>query len=132
VNVRSGVVAAHEAAVSMPAERDILDTAEVFGLLSDPGRLRLLVVLSAGEANVGTLSVLSGLSESATSHALRLLRAHEVVHVRRAGRLAFYRLADSHVGDLLSIALAHAQHSDVRHDEPGDLRHGEPDLASQP
>jgi hypothetical protein len=37
------------------------------------------------------------------------------VHVRRTGRLAFYRLADSHVGDLLSIALAHAQHSDHGH-----------------
>lgn len=106
----------------MPAETEILDTAEVFGLLSDPGRLRLLVILGSGEANVGTLSALSGLSESATSHALRLLRAREVVHVRRTGRLAFYRLADSHVGDLLRIALAHARHSDTRH---SDTRHSD-------
>lgn len=115
----------------MPVQREILDAAEVFGLLSDPGRLRLLVILGAGEANVGTLSALSGLSESATSHALRLLRAHEVVHVRRAGRLAFYRLADSHVGDLLSIALAHAQHSDRRHSELGQSELGHRDLRDQ-
>ena len=85
--------------------------AGVFGLLADPGRLRILLVLRSGEANVGELSARCGLSESATSHALRLLRAHRVVRARRAGRLAFYSLADAHVRDLLDIAVAHAEHA---------------------
>lgn len=104
-------------ALVMPSDVDIVDTADVFGLLADPGRLRILVVLRAGEANVGELSARAGLSESATSHALRLLRAHQVVQVRRDGRMAFYRLADSHVGDLLETALTHIGHSDLAHPE---------------
>jgi len=83
----------------------------VFGLLADPGRLRILLLLRSAEANVGELAEQCGLSESATSHALRLLRAHGVVRVRRSGRLAFYSLADRHVQDLLDIAVAHAAHA---------------------
>ena len=86
--------------------------AGVFGLLADHGRLRILLLLRSAEANVGELAAYCGLSESATSHALRLLRSHGVVRVRRSGRLAFYSLADQHVRDLLDIALAHAEHAE--------------------
>jgi DNA-binding transcriptional ArsR family regulator len=99
------------------SERELIDAAEVFGLLSDPGRLRLLVMLRQGEANVGELALGTGATESATSHALRLLRAHQVVRVRRTGRMAFYSLADEHVGALVDIALAHAEHSELTHPE---------------
>jgi DNA-binding transcriptional ArsR family regulator len=116
VNRRSDVADVAELDV-VTTDGDIADAADVFGLLSDPGRLRLLIVLRAGEANVGQLAALSGLSESATSHALRLLRAHEVVRVRRLGRMAYYQLADAHVADLLDIALAHAEHSELTHPE---------------
>jgi ArsR family transcriptional regulator, lead/cadmium/zinc/bismuth-responsive transcriptional repressor len=101
----------------LPSEREIVDTADVFGLLSDPSRLRLLITLRAGEANVGTLATSTALSESATSHALRLLRAHRVVEVRREGRMAFYRLADAHVTLLLDTALEHAEHTKLLHPE---------------
>ncbi|SEG67002.1 DNA-binding transcriptional regulator, ArsR family [Thermomonospora echinospora] len=97
----------------MPAERDLADTAEVFGLLSDPGRLRLLVALLDGELCVCDLAAVSGMSESAASHALRLLRAHRVVSVRRSGRMAYYRLADAHVRMLLDLAVAHIEHTQV-------------------
>jgi DNA-binding transcriptional ArsR family regulator len=101
----------------MPTDADIADAADIFGLLSDPGRLRLLAVLRSGEANVGQLAALAGLSDSAASHALRLLRAHQVVRVRRLGRMAYYELADVHVADLLETALAHAEHSELVHPE---------------
>jgi ArsR family transcriptional regulator, lead/cadmium/zinc/bismuth-responsive transcriptional repressor len=101
MNARSSVVLA-ERDTGLPA------LAGVFGLLADPGRLRILLLLRSGEANVGQLSAHSGLSESATSHALRLLRSHRVVRVRRSGRQAFYSLDDQHVQDLLDIAVAHA------------------------
>ncbi|MEV0148378.1 MULTISPECIES: metalloregulator ArsR/SmtB family transcription factor [unclassified Nonomuraea] len=99
----------------MPAEADLVDTADIFGLLSDPGRLRLLLALLDGELCVCDLSVVTGLSESATSHALRLLRAHRVVAVRRAGRMAYYRLDDAHVRMLLDLAVAHTEHTEAIH-----------------
>jgi DNA-binding transcriptional ArsR family regulator len=90
---------------------DLDDAADIFGLLADPGRLRLLVVLLDGESSVGRLAESAHLSESSASHALRLLRAHRVVTARRDGRLVYYRLGDDHVRQLLQIALQHAQHS---------------------
>jgi len=101
----------------MPAAQDLTDTAEVFGLLSDPGRLRLLLALLEGEMCVCDLAAVSGQSESAVSHALRLLRAHRIVTARRAGRMAFYRLEDAHVRMLLDLALAHTEHTQAIHPE---------------
>ncbi|WP_157244965.1 ArsR/SmtB family transcription factor [Nonomuraea typhae] len=101
----------------MPAETDLADTADVFGLLADPGRLRLLLALLEGELCVCDLAVVSGLSESSASHALRLLRAHRVVSVRRAGRMAYYRLDDAHVRMLLDVAVAHTEHTQAIHPE---------------
>lgn len=80
----------------------------VFALLADPGRLRLLMsLLEGGELCVCDLAAAADLGESAASHALRLLRAHRVVKVRRAGRMAFYSLTDRHIRMLLDVALAH-------------------------
>jgi DNA-binding transcriptional ArsR family regulator len=87
-----------------------VDAADIFGLLSDPGRLRMLVALLDDEASVGRLAASAGMSESSASHALRLLRAHRIVAPRRQGRMVHYRLADSHVRELLCLALEHAQH----------------------
>ena len=104
-------------AVVLPSRADIVDAAEVFAMLADPGRLRLLTVLRVGEASVGYLAATARMSESATSHALRLLRAHRMVQVRRSGRMAYYQLADAHVRVLLDTALEHAGHSALAHGE---------------
>src|ERR1700743_558170 len=80
---------------SMPADGQGAGLAGVFGLLADPGRLRVLVALLEGEMCVCDLAAAAGASESAASHHLRLLRAHRVVQVRRSGRMAYYRLADA-------------------------------------
>ena len=96
---------------AMPDERDVAELADVFGLLSDPGRLRLLVALLEGEMCVCDIAASCGQSESSVSHALRLLRAHRVVDVRRAGRRAYYQLADAHVRMLVDVALTHVGHA---------------------
>ncbi|WP_279491382.1 metalloregulator ArsR/SmtB family transcription factor [Actinomadura sp. KC216] len=101
----------------MPAEADLADTAEVFGLLADSRRLRMLVALLDGELCVCDLAAVSDMSESAASHALRLLRAHRVVTARRSGRMAYYRLADAHVRMLLDLAVAHIEHTEAVHPE---------------
>ncbi len=103
--------------VVLPGTAALDDAAEIFALLGDPGRLRLIAALRVGEASVGHLAQLAGLSESATSHALRLLRAHRVVQVRREGRKAFYRLADAHVELLVDTVFEHAGHSALVHPE---------------
>jgi DNA-binding transcriptional ArsR family regulator len=96
---------------AMPADGDIEGLADVFGLLADAGRLRVLVALLEGEMCVCDLAAVARTSESATSHHLRLLRAHRVVHVRRSGRMAYYRLADGHVRMLVDVALTHIGHA---------------------
>ncbi|MGR6920273.1 ArsR/SmtB family transcription factor [[Actinomadura] parvosata] len=101
----------------MPPASDLADTADVFGLLSDPNRLRLLVALLDGELCVCDLAAVTGQSESAVSHALRLLRAHRIVAARRSGRMAYYRLEDPHVRMLLDLALAHTEHTEALHPE---------------
>ncbi|MEO3753720.1 metalloregulator ArsR/SmtB family transcription factor [Streptomyces sp. B6B3] len=107
----------HAVRARMPAEDELTDTADVFDLMSDPGRLRLLIALLEGELCVCDLAAVTGLSESATSHALRLLRAHRVVTARRSGRMAYYRLADAHVRMLLDLAVAHTEHTEAIHPE---------------
>ncbi|HLI36061.1 MAG TPA: metalloregulator ArsR/SmtB family transcription factor [Streptosporangiaceae bacterium] len=96
---------------AMPAGAGIAGLADVFGLLADAGRLRVLVALLEGEMCVCDLAAVTKASESAVSHHLRLLRAHRVVQVRRAGRMAYYRLADAHVRMLLDVALTHIGHA---------------------
>src|SRR3954452_20381104 len=96
----------------VPSEADVVDTADVFGLLGDPRRLKLLVALFDGELCVCDLAAVTGMSKSATSHAVRLLRAHRVVSVRRDGRMAYYRLDDAHVRMLLDLAVVHIGHKD--------------------
>ncbi|MDQ6725042.1 MAG: metalloregulator ArsR/SmtB family transcription factor, partial [Actinomycetota bacterium] len=98
---------------SLP-DTDVVDElAEVFGLLSDPNRLRLMAsLLEGGELCVCDLAAATGMAESTTSHALRLLRAHHVVKARRAGRMMHYSLLDGHVRMLLDVALEHVRHAD--------------------
>ena len=103
---------------AMPEQGSVVDLADVFSLLGDPGRLRLLMaLLEAGELCVCDLAAVTGMSESAVSHALRLLRAHRVVSVSRRGRMAFYRLDDGHVRMLLDLGLTHLGHTSAIHPE---------------
>ncbi len=91
------------------AGRDVDAVAEIFKLLGDPTRVRLVDALSHGERCVCDLASLVGMSESAISHQLRLLRGARLVRVRRAGRLAFYSLDDHHVVGLLHDTRKHVE-----------------------
>lgn len=103
------------ARTSMPPSDAVADLADVFNLLGEPKRVGILIALLTGPMAVRDLAAVIELSESATSHALRLLRAHRVVDVHRHGRNAFYALADSHVRLLLDLALEHVGHSVLVH-----------------
>lgn len=81
----------------------------MFKLLGDPTRVRLLDALSHGERCVCDLAALAGLSESAVSHQLRLLRGARLVRVRREGRMAYYALDDHHVIGVLHDTRKHVE-----------------------
>lgn len=106
---------AHDATVIETLRQRLLATptvgaiADVFKLLGDPTRVRLVDALSHGERCVCDLSALVNLSESAVSHQLRLLRTARLVRVRRAGRLAYYSLDDHHVVGLLHDTRKHVE-----------------------
>lgn len=101
--------AAAFAGIPDPHEAERL--AETFQVLADPGRVRLIAALvDAGELRVGELAAAAGLSETACSHSLRLLRAAHVVRHRKVGRTVVYALDDAHVHELLDVARAHVQH----------------------
>lgn len=95
---------------SIPPAHTIGHMADVFSLLGDPGRLRILTALLDGPLKVRDIAAVTHQSQSAVSHSLRLLRAHHVVVAHRVGREAFYELEDQHVRSLLELALAHVRH----------------------
>ena len=100
-----------EAARSALPEDVALDLAEAFRLLSDPGRLRLIAaLLEAGELCVCDLADVTGLSQTACSHNLRLLRAQRLVRYRKRGRNVYYTLDDDHIRELLDVARTHVTH----------------------
>ena len=85
-----------------------LALAETFSLLGDATRTRILHALSVDELCVSDLAGLLGISASATSHQLRLLRDRRLVGVRREGKRTYYRLQDEHIRTLVDMGLSHA------------------------
>src|SRR3970282_420475 len=88
---------------------NVTSVAEVFKLLGDPTRVRLLDALTLGERCVCDLAELLGLTESAFSDKLGLLRGARLVRVRRAGRQAHYSLDDHHVIGVLHDTRRHVE-----------------------
>jgi DNA-binding transcriptional ArsR family regulator len=89
--------------------RPVQSIADVFRLLGDPTRVRLVDALTHGERCVGDLAALVGISESAVSHQLRLLRGRRLVRPRRAGRMVFYAIDDQHIMDLFAQGRRHVE-----------------------
>ena len=93
----------------LPEETLLQGAAEIFRMLADPNRLRLLHALNRQELCVCDLTELVATSASAVSHQLRLLRTARLVIYRREGKMVYYRLDDEHVGRLLKEGLRHAE-----------------------
>jgi ArsR family transcriptional regulator, lead/cadmium/zinc/bismuth-responsive transcriptional repressor len=89
--------------------RTVEALADTFRALGDPTRVRILDALSGGELCVCDIASLVGISESAVSHQLRLLRGMRLVRPRRAGRLVYYAVDDQHILELLRQALTHVE-----------------------
>ena len=97
-----------QALVAPDAVQGLADT---FSALGDPTRVRMLDALSHGELCVCDLAAVLGLSQSAVSHQLRLLRGMRLVRPRRDGRIVFYSLDDQHIISLVKQTLQHVEES---------------------
>lgn len=93
----------------MPDTTTLAEAADVFSLLGDLSRIRILQALSTTELCVCDLATILGTSSSAVSHQLRLLRAKGIVRFRREGKIAYYSLTDEHVHQLLNQMIEHIQ-----------------------
>ena len=102
--------AEHTSATRPLGPDEAAELAEMLKALGSPGRLRLLAELLGGERTVEQLAAAAGLSVSATSHHLRILRALRLVRARRDGRHVRYSLHDHHMVDLLAAIRHHHEH----------------------
>lgn len=95
---------------ALPASAVAIEKAvRIFKALGDPPRLRLLAVLAQGELCVSEIAEIDDDGLSTVSQRLRVLRAADLVSRRREGQHILYGLADAHIAELISNALAHAQ-----------------------
>ncbi len=84
--------------------------AQTFKVLSDPTRVRILSALSHSELCVYDLAAVLGMTHSAISHQLQMLREMRLVRFHKEGRHVYYTLDDQHIADLFQQGLAHVNH----------------------
>ncbi len=92
------------------SDQEAMRLAETFKALSDPTRVRIIAALAHTELCVYDLTTVVGLTQSAVSHQLRLLRTLRLVKSRRDGRHIYYQLDDAHIHDLFHRGLDHVMH----------------------
>lgn len=92
---------------SLPEMERLLRLAELFKTFGDGTRVRILYVLLDAEVCVCDLATLLGMTQSAVSHQLRILKIARLIQSRRDGKTVFYSLADDHVATLLRQGMEH-------------------------
>jgi DNA-binding transcriptional ArsR family regulator len=91
----------------MATDGDVAELADMFRLLGDTTRLRIVLACLDDPISVGDIAGQLELSPSLVSHHLRLLRAARVVKADRQGKQVFYAAADQHVSGVLADMLEH-------------------------
>ena len=94
----------------MSSNDTLLDLAEIFKVLGDHTRMRILQALSLSELSVCCLASLLDMTPSAVSHQLRILRTAKIVRFHKEGKNVFYSLDDHHIEKLMREGLKHVQH----------------------
>ena len=96
----------------LPDEATLTRLSDLFKVFGDGTRIRILYVLFEDEVCVCDMAQLLGMTQSAVSHQLRLLKQMRLIRSRRDGRTVFYSLADDHVRTLLSQGMEHVSEED--------------------
>ena len=93
----------------MPDTTVLYDLSDFFKLMGDSTRIQLLWALEENEMCVGDLTELLGMTKSAVSHQLKILRSAKLVKAEKRGKNVFYSLSDHHVKTVLEMALEHVR-----------------------
>ena len=91
----------------MPQEETLFDLAELFKVFGDSTRIKILYVLFEAEMCVCDIAQLLGMTQSAISHQLQVLKQSKLVKYRREGKTVFYSLADGHVRTIIDQGMEH-------------------------
>ena len=91
----------------IPGEEEAYDLSELFKVLGDYTRINILFTLQKGEICVCDIAEVLGMTQSAISHQLRVLKQARLVKYRREGKTVYYSIADSHVETMLSMGIEH-------------------------
>lgn len=91
----------------MPKEEVLFDLAELFKSFADTTRIKILYSLFKEEMCVCDLSAFLGMSQSAISHQLRILKLARLVRAHKVGKVVYYSLEDNHIADIFNYGLTH-------------------------
>ncbi|MCI8347050.1 MAG: helix-turn-helix transcriptional regulator [Bacilli bacterium] len=106
--------AVDEVLQSMPSRKTLDRLAELYKLIGDTTRCRILFALNQKEMCVCDLANVLNMTKSSTSHQLAVLRNSEVVRCRKSGKEVYYTLDDDHIVKLFEIGLEHINHKDKK------------------
>lgn len=96
-----------KARAHMPSEEDLARACNVFRVLAEPSRMRIVLALKEGELCVYHIVEACGGTQSAVSHQLRVLKDNRVIKCRRDGQNMLYSLADEHIMKILEMSEEH-------------------------
>ncbi|MEJ6399916.1 ArsR/SmtB family transcription factor [Nicoliella lavandulae] len=91
-------------------DQHLLEIQDIFKILSNINRIKILSVLKNEAQTVNELVDKIGLEQSAVSHQLRILRDFQLVSVKQVGKSKQYRVDDPHIFDIINEALEHSDH----------------------
>lgn len=95
------------AAEMLPSEEMLYELADLFKMFADSTRIKILYALMEEEMCVACIADAVGVSQSAVSHQLRLLKQARLVRFRREGKQVLYALSDNHVHTMLAQGMNH-------------------------
>ena len=93
----------------LPNDEVLYDLAELFRVFGDTTRIKILYAQFESELCVNDIAQVVGLSQSAVSHQLRLLKASKLVKFRREGKAMYYSLDDDHVRSMIALGMEHVE-----------------------
>lgn len=94
---------------NMPPDEILYDLAELFKVFGDSTRIKILYALFESELCVCDIAQLLGLTQTAVSHQLRVLKTNKLVRFRKEGKNVFYSLSDEHVRLIINQGMEHVE-----------------------
>lgn len=102
-----GCCGVHQIEHGMPQESVMQELADFYKVFGDPTRIKILCALFQSESCVCCLAEAVGMSQSAVSHQLRVLKQMKLVKNKREGKTVYYSLADAHIQSILNQGMEH-------------------------